>query len=216
MLENYLRRFPADFDQAMEARQQLAELALARGDKKRYHHWLKEIIAAHQNAGTQATERSRYLAAHATLALADASLARFNAVKLVEPIKKNLKLKRKYLQSSLADYEKCATFGVADVTTAATYRIAELYSEFAKALWDSQRPAGLDELALEQYELMLEEQAIPFEDKAIELHEVNVGLTQKEGIYTPWSARSYDRLAELYPARYNRKERLEEVFTSLQ
>ena len=215
MLENYLRRFPADFDQAMEARQQLAELALARGDKKRYHHWLKEIIAAHQNAGTQATERSRYLAAHATLALADASLARFNAVKLVEPIKKNLKLKRKYLQSSLADYEKCATFGVADVTTAATYRIAELYSEFAKALWDSQRPAGLDELALEQYELMLEEQAMPFEDKAIELHEVNVGLTQKEGIYTPWSARSYDKLAELYPARYNRKERLEEVFTTL-
>ena len=214
-LENYLRRFPAPFDQAMEARQQLAQIEKERGNTGRYHHWLNAIISSHEKAGKAATERSLYLAATASLVLADTALARFSHVKLVEPIQRNLKLKRKYLKSSLAAYEKCAAYGVADVTTAATYRIAELYNEFSTALWDSERPKNLDDLALEQYELMLEEQAIPFEDKAIELHEVNVARTQEEGIYTAWSAKSFSKLAEIYPARYNKKEQRVEMVTSL-
>ncbi len=214
-LENYLRRFPTPFDQATEARQQLAQLEKTRGHTDRYHHWLNELITSHEKAGSAATERSRYLAATASLVLADTALARFSRVKLVEPIQKNLKLKHKYLKSSLAAYEKCAAYGVAEVTTAATYRIAELYNEFSTALWDSERPRNLDELALEQYELMLEEQAIPFEDKAIELHEVNVARTQQEGIYTPWSAKSFSKLAEIYPARYNKREVRSEMVTSL-
>ncbi len=214
-LENYLRRFPSPLEPAVEARHQLALIEKERSNRGRYHHWLNEIIAAHEGGGSATTERTLYLAASASLTLADTALARFSRVKLVEPIQKNLKLKRKYLKSSLAAYEKCAAYGVAEVTTAATYRIAELYNEFSAALWDSERPKGLDELALEQYELMLEEQAIPFEEKAIELHEVNVARTQKEGIYTPWSAKSFSRLAELYPARYNKRERREEIVMSL-
>ncbi len=214
-LENYLRRFPSPLEPAMEARNTLAELAGKRGDEASRRHWLNALVEAFEQAGEANTPRTRELAAHAALALADTSLARFEKVKLVEPIEKNLALKRRYLKSALAAYEKCADYGVAEVVTAATYRIAELYNEFSKALWDSERPRGLDELALEQYELMLEEQAIPFEEKAIEIHEANVRRTQEEGIYTRWSALSFERLGEIFPARYGKRETRRELFTSL-
>ena len=38
---------------------------------------------------------------------------------------------------------------------------------------DSERPKELSKVELEQYNVLLEEQAFPFEEKAIELHEVN-------------------------------------------
>ena len=75
---------------------------------------------------------------------------------------------------------------------------------------NSQRPKELDELALEQYEILLEEQAYPFEEKAIEIHEVNVQRSWK-GTYDAGVKRSFDALAKLLPARYNKPETRLEV-----
>ena len=66
-----------------------------------------------------------------------------------------------------------ADYGVAEVTTAATFHTAALYQDFGKAMLASQRPKKLSKAELEQYNVMLEEQAFPFEEKATELHEVN-------------------------------------------
>ena len=78
----------------------------------------------------------------------------------------------------------------------------------------SERPAGLDELALEQYELLLEEQIFPFEEKAIELFETNAGRAA-DGVWDEWVERSFDELATLMPARYAKAERSESVVTAL-
>ena len=53
----------------------------------------------------------------------------------------------------------------------------------------------------EQYDVLLEEQAFPFEEKAIELHEANAQRTG-DGVYDEWVQRSFDVLAKLKPARY--------------
>ena len=64
---------------------------------------------------------------------------------------------------------------------------------------------GLSELELEQYELVLEEQAYPFEDKAINVHEKNLELLAV-GIYNEWIDKSIEKLAVLMPARYAKAE----------
>jgi hypothetical protein len=69
----------------------------------------------------------------------------------------------------------------------------------------SERPRDLDEEAREQYDVLLEEQAFPFEEKAIELHETNAGRTG-DGIYDEWVQRSFEVLAKLKPARYAKAE----------
>jgi hypothetical protein len=94
------------------------------------------------------------------------------------------------------------------VSTAATFQTAELYRDFGKALMTSQRPKGLKKDEIEQYNVMLEEQAFPFEEKAIEVHEVNAKRTAS-GIYDKAVRDSITALGQLRPARYAKVERAE-------
>ena len=79
---------------------------------------------------------------------------------------------------------------------------------------ESERPADLDAAALEQYELLLEEQVFPFEEKAIDLYKANADRAP-DGVYDEWVRNSFDRLASLMPARYAKMERSEDVVTAL-
>jgi len=99
---------------------------------------------------------------------------------------------------------------VAEFSTEANHRIGMIYGQLSADLMDSQRPKGLDDLALEQYEILLEEQAYPFEEKAIDLHQANSERAW-EGIYDDWVERSFEELAKLLPARYGKKEKRLEV-----
>jgi len=58
---------------------------------------------------------------------------------------------------------------------------------------------------MSEYELALEDQAYPFEEKAIDVHRKNVELLHA-GIYSHWIDKSIDKLAEVYPAMYARTE----------
>jgi hypothetical protein len=49
----------------------------------------------------------------------------------------------------------------------------------------SERPEGLNAMEMEEYELAIEEQAYPFEEKAIEVHESNLTLIGL-GVYNDW------------------------------
>ena len=71
----------------------------------------------------------------------------------------------------------------------------------------SERPGKLDELALEQYEILLEEQAYPFEEKAIAIHESNTRRSW-EGLYDEWVQSSFAALAALSPVRYSKSEKV--------
>ena len=103
---------------------------------------------------------------------------------------------------------------MAEVTTAATFRLGEVYEQFSSSLMDSDRPAELNADALEQYEILLEEQAFPFEEKAIDLHKANAARAPN-GVYDEWVQRSFERLASLMPARFAKEERSEDVVTAL-
>jgi hypothetical protein len=98
--------------------------------------------------------------------------------------------------------------GVAEITTAATFHTASLYQDFGQALMNSARPKKLKKDELEQYNVMLEEQAFPFEEKAIELHETNTRRSTA-GLYDRWVQASFAALARLKPVRYGKSERLD-------
>ncbi len=111
-------------------------------------------------------------------------------------------------------YTDAADYGIAEVTTASTFRLGEVYEKFSTDLMDSERPGELDEAALEQYELLLEEQIYPFEEKAIDIYKANTDRAA-DGVYDEWVRRSFNRLATLMPARYAKRERSEDVVTAL-
>jgi tetratricopeptide (TPR) repeat protein len=206
--EAIVQRFPQPFAEAMEARSRLADLVRDGGDAGARRRWLQEIVAADAAAGATRTDRSRYLAAHATLELAAPLRDAFVEARLTAPLPQSLKAKKQRMELALAAYGKAADYAVADVTTAATFETAELYYRLGRDLMGSDKPAGLDADELEEYDLLLEEQAFPFEEKAIELHGVNAERAA-DGVYDDWVKRSFTRLAELSPARFARTERSE-------
>jgi len=205
MLEAFVKHFPQPVAPAMEARNKLSLIAAKAGDTAGRDYWLKEIIAADRAAGTARTDRSRALAAKATLTLAIPLRDQFRRIKLVVPLKKSLAEKRKAMEAALKAYEQAADYQVADVTTSATFESAELYRQLGKDLMSSERPKNLSKDELEQYNVLLEEQAFPFEEKAIKLHEVNAARA-KEGTYDEWVQRSFTALAQLNPGRYGKAE----------
>ena len=205
MLEAFVKHFPQPLNPAMEARNRLSQIAEKSGDLKERDVWLKDIVTADRAAGAQRTDRSRALAAKATLTLAAPAREEFKRIKLVSPLKKSLAEKRKAMEAALKGYEQAADYQVAEVTTAATYESAELYRQLGKDLISSERPSNLKKDELEQYNVLLEEQAFPFEEKAIKLHEVNIARA-KDGDYDEWVQKSYAALAQLNPGRYGKVE----------
>jgi TolA-binding protein len=214
MLEAFVKHFPQPLNPAMEARNKLSVMTAKAGDTAARDYWLRDIIATDRAAGAARTDRSRALAARATLTLAIPAREEFRRIKLVVPLKKSLAEKRKAMEAALKAYEQAADYQVADVTTAATFESAELYRQLGKDLMSSERPKKLSKDELEQYDVLLEEQAFPFEEKAIKLHEVNAART-KDGTYDEWVQKSFSALAQLNPGRYGKVEIGEQLVESI-
>jgi len=215
MLEKFVDTNPTPITDAVEARQHLAEYAQKSGDVARRDHWYHEIIRADEQAGAQRTERTHYLAAKAQLALAQPARDAFREVRLTAPLKKSLIVKRNALETAMDGYKKAAEYQVAEVTTAATYEMAELYRSLAKDVMSSERPKNLKGEELEEYNSLLEEQVFPFEEQAIKAHELNAARA-KDGVYDDSVRKSFQALAELKPARYGKTEMTHDVVTSLE
>ena len=203
VLEDYLRRYPQPPGQAMDAMQQLAEMEQARGNTSRHQYWLQSLIRADAQAGSDGRRPEK--AARARLALADYRIAEFDRLGLGEPLQENLDRKLQAMEQAIDELEAAAGYGITDIITAATYRIGDLYHDLGRALLASQRPGDLAGEELARYNLLLEEEAAPFEEKAIEFHEANVRRI-RAGQYDEWIASSLVQLGELWPARYARPE----------
>ena len=202
----YAETFPSPLEPAVEALYKAALIYRKQGQENNYFVQMEKIYQLDHDGGAERTNRTRYLSAMGTFELTEPHFQRYAEVRLVEPIRKNMELKNALMKKTMESYNKTAEIGVAEYTTAATYRIADMYADFSRKLMDSERPADLNEEELEQYELMLEEQSFPFEEKAIGLHEANIKHLH-DGLYNKWIANSIAALAKLKPARYSRMER---------
>ena len=207
VLMEILERWQEPVEDALEARHQLAELAPDAAERRR---WQDQIIAVDQALGAARTDRSRWLAAHAVLERAEPLRRAFAEVRLVAPLRDNLRIKRERMETALDAYADAAEYGVTEVVTAATWQIGEIYYQLSRDLLDSERPAGLADDALAQYELLLEEQAFPFEEQALDVYGTNAART-RDGHYDKWIRASFDRLATIAPARWARTERSDQL-----
>ena len=201
--ERYVQAYPQPLEPAVDARWHLVALTQQDGQLPRSTAWVRAVQQADADAGAARTPRTRMLGGLATLRLAEPALQAYKQVPLIEPLQKQLKLKKAKMDEVLKAYAAAADVGVAEVTTAATFHTAALYQDFGKSLIGSQRPTKLSKMELEQYSVLLEEQAFPFEEKAIDLHETNARRTAA-GLYDNWVKSSLGELAKLKPVRYGK------------
>lgn len=201
----YVEQFPTPLDLAQETRFTLAGLHQSRDDEFRYRETLAAIVASDDAAGPSRTDRSRYLAAQSALVLTEDLYERFVEVDLTQPFDQSLAEKQQRMDAALSGFEALVGYEVGEVTAAATFYIAEIYYAFSQSLLDSERPGDLTAAERTDYELAIEEQAFPFEEQAIEIHEDNYALV-RSGVFNPWVERSLEKLAVLMPGRYAKGE----------
>ncbi len=202
---DYAHTYKKPWDLRLEAMDQMDQLYQRTGEEDKRRFWLRKIVALHREMGRQATERATYLAASAEYVFAEDEKLKFAAIRLTHPLKKSLKRKQSALKKTLKAYEKVASYNVSEYSAASTFEIGALYSGLSQAIMDSDRPKGLSELELEQYEILLEEQAFPFEEQAISLHQINVERAWA-GTYDEWVKRSFAALRKLMPGRFDKPE----------
>ena len=193
------------FDNRMEARFHLASLYKKTRDMNRHLYWLRRIIDGDRDAGHRRTERSQWLGAWANAEYGDYWTWEFNRVGLHAPLERYMPTKSEKLKNALERYEKAADYGIFDISSRATYSIGELYAQFARELMDSPRPNGLSASELQQYEVILEEQAIPFEELAMQVHQKNI-QNAWDGSFNHWVDMSFASMAKLSPARFDKHE----------
>ncbi len=210
----YAHEYPMPLTNFIEASLVLSDLYLEKGEPNKRKYWLTKLITADADGGEHRTSRTQFLAATATLEFANNIMHEFEAVKLKLPLFKSLKQKRQLLDQALLAYRTTANYNLAEFTTIANFRTAELYHQLAKDLMASERPEELNALELEQYNILLEEQSFPFEDKAIAIHEVNAKRAY-QGTYDEWVKNSFTVLAALLPGRYNKHEYVVEVIDEI-
>jgi tetratricopeptide (TPR) repeat protein len=156
-------------------------------------------------AGSERTGRTRTLAARSALVLAEQLYGDFVVVKLRQPFETSLQDKKQRMDATIAALSRLVDYGIDEVTAAATFYMAETYSNFSRSLLESERPDDLKPEDLEEFKNKLDEAAFPFEEKAIKVHEKNMELLHA-GVFNSWTEKSLTRLTELMPGRYAKHE----------
>lgn len=210
----YVTEFPEPLEVAVETRFKIAGLQERAGDEKSRQATLREIVEIEAAAGAARTPRIRYLAARSALVLAEVVFERFREVELVQPFEQSLKKKQTRMDAALRTFEGLVDYEAAEVTAAATFYIAEIYYDFSQSLMQSERPKGLTPGEIDDYELVLEEEAFPFEERALDVHQKNLELLSV-GVFNPWIEKSLEKLAVLMPGRYAKFEESSGLVTSL-
>lgn len=203
----YAHNHPEPATLQLEAMAHMEQLYQQTDEPTKRRFWLSKIRdRVHLLVDTDRTERARYLAASASVVLAEDQFKAFEALSLTLPLKRSIKKKQRALEASLAAYREVTSFGVLEFVTKANLANAQVYEVLAKDLLASERPKGLNALEQDQYLLLLEEQAYPFEEQAIELHQVNLALGWKTG-WDDAVNQSLIALQTLSPGRFARQER---------
>lgn len=167
---------------------------------------LRQAMVASELASPWHSEESLAWSARAALVLGARDAATFASIPLNQPLADSLDRKQRALESARTRFLEAEQLGGETVRSETLFRRAELYRLLAQDLMASSVPADLNELEAMQYQMLLEEEAFPFEEKAIALHSDNHRRVTDHG-YDAWIGKSLGVLGQLNPGRYSRSVR---------
>jgi tetratricopeptide (TPR) repeat protein len=210
--KKYIKAYPKPYDLSLEARNNLINLYGSLKVKWKQDFWRRKIILT---VDTYKIEdiRARTLAAQSQLSLSNDIFTTYKVIKLTQPLKRSLGKKRSKLKSTLAGYSKVLDYRIQPLSTQAGHKIGESYALLAKSIFNSERPKGMSDIELEEYDTLLEERVFPIEDQAIDAFEANVSLTQSN-VWDQWIKQSFAQLEILLPARYKKPEVIDDYATT--
>lgn len=203
--QQYVEAYKDPFDNYIEAIYHLVLGYEKLNGRIQQNIWLTQLIDADKKAGSKRTDRSRWLAAWANTKYGDYYSSLFAEVQLTQPIVKSIPDKNKWLQNASNSYQAAANYGILEFVTMSSYKIGILYRQFADELRSAPKPQGLSASDQEVYASIIEEQAAPFDQLAVDLHQANIDRAWG-GQFNEWINNSFTEMRALQPERYNKLE----------
>ncbi|MFT7184854.1 MAG: TolA-binding protein [Pseudohongiellaceae bacterium] len=204
LFKKFINRYKQMFDLNIEAHHLIVQFNEGSGNIKISNTWKQSLVEYEKQGVSKRTDRSAYLASHAALSLAMQDYDVFEQLKLTLPLKKSLAKKKTLLTDVVKKFESLVDYDVSEIISASTYQIAQVYRTLAQDLMLSERPSELNALQLEQYDILLEEQAYPFEEQALGIYKINLSKVP-DGQFDEWIKLSLNVLEEMNPAEYKRE-----------
>ena len=205
LFKRYARTYEKPFSVRMEARYRLAQLYQITNQPDKKLFWLRRIVAGDKEAKELRNDRSRWLGAWANAEYGDYYAKEFRRLKLTSSLDKTLPKKNKMLQNATQRYEAAAEYNILEFVTMSSVKIADLYQQLAFDLRQVSPPKGLNSEEQAMYAEIIEEQAYPFEQLALELHFGNIERAWK-GAFDQWINSSFEAMKRLSPSRFNKEE----------
>lgn len=199
--ENYLEASPVAVDASEHVRLQTMRYRLieAGGQSAK---WREEMVSVELQSSWH-SEQTLHWSARGALVMGAEAAAEFAGIELGIPLETSLGLKQRAMERAQEYFRNAEALGRASVLPESLFRRAELHRIMARDLMASTAPGELNELEKMQYRMLLEEEAYPFEERAISLHSENHQRISAAG-FNSWIEKSLTVLAELHPGRYDR------------
>ncbi|MFT7338527.1 MAG: tetratricopeptide (TPR) repeat protein [Marinobacter maritimus] len=164
--------------------------------------WRAELVSAELESSWH-SEQTLQWAARGSLVMGAEAAAEFAGIMLSIPLETSLERKQLAMEKAQTHFRNAESLGGSVVLPESMFRRAELHRTMARDLMASTAPVELNELEQMQYRMLLEEEAYPFEERAIALHSDNHQRITTGG-FNVWIEKSLGVLVELHPGRYER------------
>ncbi|MCC6808424.1 MAG: tetratricopeptide repeat protein [Deltaproteobacteria bacterium] len=199
--EQFIKRYEkvaANDERVIEAHFRIGELSDKSGNvpaaKKAYATAVSE--SGKRRAG-------QAFAAQAQFQLAEIEFRAYDAILITGPSKaqKAAIIKRAGALTKVRDaYQQVFGFKQVEWTLAALFRIGNLYETFSEKLFTAPPPPEIAKLGIEyveEYRVLIEEQAVPLEDKAVDAYKRTIAEAKKGGVANDWTKRTMRSLNKL-------------------
>ncbi|HEX9205083.1 MAG TPA: tetratricopeptide repeat protein, partial [Candidatus Deferrimicrobiaceae bacterium] len=159
-------------------------------------------VKLHRETGGAAPE----IAGRALFLRAEARFRVYLPIRIVPPLETTFAEKQKALEGCAELYAEAVRVGELETVSASFERLGEAFEDFRAAILSSPPPQGLSPAEKEEYVFLLEERAAPIEERAVESYRSNLRQAVAADYFSPWVAKSRERLRALRPALFARKE----------
>ena len=211
----FIKRFgnePGQGDKVIEAYWVMAKMAKRRGDMRGYKRLLNKVVSEFDARGIEPGTRAADYAAQIVFMRVNPKYQRYKAINnFAGPLKKvggKIKEKKRLLTELEKDYSGVLRYKSAQWSAAAVYRLAEIYEQFAQALFDTpvpefkKLPEDMREEAQDKYKDQLDTFANPLQNMALKRYKAMVANAAKVKIVNKWVKKARERLNSYEPQNY--------------
>ncbi|PKN56542.1 MAG: hypothetical protein CVU56_15425, partial [Deltaproteobacteria bacterium HGW-Deltaproteobacteria-14] len=190
----------------LEAMVKLGQIAMTERKTRDATKLYKDVIREYQVQGQQPGTAAAAAAAEATFALVEQTYERYVKLRLTGTNQRrmtaDLAEKKKLLGELELAYGDVLPYKSLDWNIASFYRLGDIYREFATTLYKAPEPQGLSDEELDIFTTQIEDEALKYENVAIERFERTVQESLRLKVTNEWARKALEAINAYKPQDY--------------